>query len=268
MVILQFLKSVCPVWVCLAVAMAISALAYGQVDGAYLYGTDDSLFFLWRYGFYGLVSLGCVVLGARLPLYKLARFWNRIWAVALGIVCYVPVVAFLLEEIWFYVHSGRVALWWGPNTKPLDIGYLYAFKVDSFAQVKLLGTSVVEVDQYTITNLFGDFCLYVLGLLPTLLLFGALLTMMGILIWRTMRSKDKFTRFVCGYILLYFTSNILVNTLFALNASPFIPSLFVFVSYSPKYQLLWGLLLGVVLGLLRQRELTNISKKEPNLPIL
>ncbi len=265
---LQFLKSVRPVWVCLAVAMAISALAYTQVDGSYLYGTDDNLFFFWRYGFYGLLSLGCVALGAWLPLYKLARFWKGIRAVVLGIVCYLPVAYYWVEEVWFYVHSGRVALWWGPNTEPDGMGYLYAFKEASFSQVKVLGTSNVAVNQSIVTDLFGDFCLYVLGFLPTLLLFGALLSMMGVLIWRTAHRKDKFTRFVCGYILLYFTSNSLLNTLFALNASPFVPSLFVFVSYSPKYQLLWGLLLGVVLGLLRQGELTNIPKIKPNLPIL
>lgn len=225
------------------------ALTFATVNPKYLYGTEDNLFYFWRYGAFSLFGIIGGIICYFIPFESMNKYlkntvkWTIVTIVSLS-------AAIFLFHLFFYYSDGLVLkestqAWLDPKAYINSSGYLIMKNMKIREMAQLFGGHNIGFDK-----LFANESIlsYIIGTLGWIL-FGVVIFLSVALAYNMfiqgMKIKMPLCRFIAIATWVYIVFSFLWNSMMIFNLIPFAEIHFPFLSYD-RFSLVFDLcLMGI-----------------------
>jgi cell division protein FtsW (lipid II flippase) len=215
------------------------AIIFSTVNAKYLYGTDDNLFYFWRYGAFSLFGIIGGIACYFIPVEKINRFFSKTvkWGVA--------AISLLLYGLYwldnnFYSIPHRISIWLDPYIDPKGAGYGIINRHEILQSAQIFGGVDKGVNAYDINNYILSYTTQRLGLV----MFCIIIVIMAVLVIFMFTARKKITvplcKFISFVIFLYITLSFALNITMTFNWLPVTNFHFPFISYD-RFTLIFDL---------------------------
>lgn len=243
--LMKILKMKPAIWLIPMALMLCAAAIYLTVDASYLYGTDDNLFYFWRFGAFSLFGLAGGAACCCLPLEKLGRFWNMRKKIIITSAIAALAILYCMARLSSPSVQRALTIWLDPNMDPEGAGYMYLHKFAFIQGATAFGGTYHNLRPGATSRDILSYALRSIGIVPTLIIVALGITLIATLLAAYMKMPSSISKYVSALILLYFSYHVVVNTLSSLRLLPYNNAHFPFVSYN-RVTLIFDLcLLGV-----------------------
>jgi Bacterial cell division membrane protein len=215
------------------------AIIFSTVKAKYLYGTNDNLFYFWRYGAFSLFGIIGGIACYFIPLEKLDRIFSK------PIRQIITVTALLLYGLYwignnFYTLPYRISIWLDPYIDPNGAGYGIIHRIGVLQSAHIFGGIDAEIN----THVSSEYILCYTAQRLGLVMICAVIVIMVVLVIFMFTICNKIAvplcKFISFIILLYITFSFVWNIAATFNWLPVSSSHFPFISYN-RFTLIFDL---------------------------
>lgn len=247
--------------VLILVLQLCGAIIFSTINAKYLYGTDNNLFYFWRYGAFSLFGIIGGIACYFIPIERLNRFFNKTikWIVVL-------ISTLLYGLYWldnnFYSIPHRISIWLNAYSDPTGAGYGVINRHEILQSAQIYGGVDKGVNAYEINNYILSYIAQRLGLV----MFCVIIAIMVILVIFMFIERKKITvplcKFISLVIFLYITISFTFNIAMAFNWLPITNFHFPFISYD-RFTLIFDLcLMSIFIRMTRFGTESKLMRKD------
>lgn len=205
-----------PVLIPLALLVAIALYVFASIPAGVMYGTNDRLYFVWRYLCYAMLGAGLGVALRFAPLGKVK--WNHKWskkksrvagiiAGATTLLWWLGLLA--LGDVWF---RNRWLAWLHPEYDPSGSGWFRLHPWVSFTSAQWFGGRPFKNMEYWLRGNPLNYVLYRHGRALFLAIVVLWIALLCALLWRAWRmEKGSFARCAVFLTIAWFGFCLLCN---------------------------------------------------------
>lgn len=220
------------------------AIIFSTVNAKYLYGTDDNLFYFWRYGAFSLLGIIGGIACSFIPIEKFNQFFNKTlkWGVAVILLLFYGLY-WLCNN--FYSIPHRISLWLDPYIDSMGAGYGIINRHEIFKSAQLFGGVHKGVNAYDANYYILSYTTQSLGLVMFFVLIVIMLVLVICMFIEHKKITEPLCKFISFVIFLYITFSFAFNMAMTFNWLPLTSFHFPFISYD-RYSLIFDLcIIGV-----------------------
>ncbi len=206
------------------------AVIFSTVNAKYLYGTEDPLFYLWRYCVFSLFGIIGGTVFYLIPVEKFNPYFNKSlkW-----IITVVPLVFYMLY--WLdnnlYAIPQRISIWLNPYTDPMGAGYGVIQRLEGLQSARIFGGVHTGLDGNDAGRYVLSYTTQRLGLVMLSLIVAIMLVLIIFMFAAWRKTTVHLCKFIAFIIFLYITFSFAGNIAMTFNLLPVRVLHFPFVSY-------------------------------------
>lgn len=220
------------------------ALIFSNTDIRYLYGINDPMFYLWRYGSFSLIGFIGGSVCYLIPFEKLNPYFNKPLKLIITFVSLLIYGLYWLDNN-FYAMPHKISLWLNPYIDPKGAGYGIIQRLEIFKSAKIFGGVHTGLNGNGTGSFILSHTAQNLGLAMVFLIVISTLILIILMFAACRKTTVQLCKFIAFIIFLYITFSFAQNIAMTFNLLPVTSFHFPFISYN-RFTLVFDLcIMGV-----------------------